>query len=565
MNDQATIDAFLSMLKFRYGEVGMTLSDAQINAWLNYFLDLARQQGYASAYQSALNAAAVARDLGSTNPNAMTLAMQARSQIRTAYRDFLFRDPDESEFPYWVDAVVNQGLSFSQLRSYIQNSDEAREALAAVEAARKAEIEAARLEAAQARIAAEIEAARRANAEAERIAQMQAQAQAAAEAEAARMKAIFEQVRQQEAAAAEAARMQTMPITNLRTEAELEAEALEIESYRGAIIETGATQADQDFLNQQALIAKQRADLDLATMQAQASLDIQSGAALQAYAVEVRADVADMYKQILKREADEGGLNYWTSEIVSGNVTGELVAVALSQSEEAIILGAYEQYLHRVPSMAERQYWIDAIVKQKLPIDQAVSYIANSEEAQQYHEVIVPTTNTQPLIVQTINPASGSAQAIDPIMGTSTWGASYTNQDMIAADPQASPNVELQNYYNPDVNISDLEAVSPLGDTSAALAFKARDEIYRAYTTNLKREPAEAEYQYWEPQLVNRALSLADFKRYVAESAEAKALATRTNAVTLATPETEQTQAKAVEGVGAAIGLLSALTFFLGQ
>ncbi|NDC55061.1 MAG: DUF4214 domain-containing protein [Planctomycetia bacterium] len=303
-------------------------------------------------------------------------------------------------------------------------------------------------------------------------------------------------------------------------------------------------------------------------MQAQASLDIQSGAALQAYAIEVRADVADMYKQILKREADEGGLNYWTSEIVSGNVTGELVAVALSQSEEAIILGAYEQYLYRVPSMSERQYWIDSIVKQKLSIDQAVSYIANSEEAQQYHAAIVPTTNTQPLIVQAINPATGSAQSIDPIMGTSTWGASYTNQDMVAADPQASPVIELQNYYNPDVNIADLEPVSPIGDASPALAFKARDEIYRAYTTILKREPAESEYQYWEPQLINRALSLADFKRYVAESAEAKALAARKNAVTLTDtppPEVVADAAKKTEGIGAAIGLLSALTFFLGQ
>jgi len=316
------------------------------------------------------------------------------------------------------------------------------------------------------------------------------------------------------------------------------------------------------------LIEKQRIDLDAANMQAQAALAMQSGAALQAYAVEVRADVADMYRQILKREADQGGLDYWTDVIVRGDATGELVAIALSQSEEAIILGAYEQYLFRIPSMDERNYWINAIVQHGLPVDQAISYIANSEEAQQYHAAIVPTPGATPLIVQTINPMTGSAEAIDPIMGTSTWGASYTNQDMIAADPQASPVVELQNYYNPDVNISDLEPVSPIGDTSPALAFKARDEIYKAYTTSLKREPSEADYQYWEPLLVAKDLSLSDFKRYVAESEEAKALVKRTNDASLTDappPEVVADLTKKSEGVGAAVGLLSALAFFLGQ
>jgi hypothetical protein len=153
-------------------------------------------------------------------------------------------------------------------------------------------------------------------------------------------------------------------------------------------------------------------------------------------------------------------------------------------------------------------------------------------------------------------------------MGGSTWNAAYTNQDMIAADAQANPTVELQNYFNPVINISDLEPVSPAGDTTPALAFKARDEIYKAYTSALKREPAESDYQYWEAQLVNRVLSLADFKRYVAESAEAQALAARSKAVTLTDappPEVVADVAKKTEGIGAAIGLLSALTFFLGQ
>lgn len=304
----------------------------------------------------------------------------------------------------------------------------------------------------------------------------------------------------------------------------------------------------------------------MAAQQQQASLEMQQRDALEAYAVEVRADVADMYRQILKREADQGGLDYWTDVIVSGNATGELVAVSLSQSDEAMILGAYEQYLHRIPSIDERDYWTGVIAQGFLSANAAVDAIRNSEEARSYAYAIVPTPGADPLIVQTVNPATGSTEAIDPVMGTNTWGTAYNNQDMIAADPVASPVVELQNYYAPDVNISDLEPVSPMGDTSPALAFKAREEIYKAYTTSLRREPSEADYQYWEPLLVSKAVSLSDFKRYVDESDEAEAIKSRSQAVTL-----EQAQAQApattppTEGIGAAFGVISAIAFFLGQ
>ncbi len=416
------------------------------------------------------------------------LLMQARFQVRMAYRAYVYRDPTESEFDYWTNRIVNEGLTIPAAERLIQTSQEAIQAEAELAAQRQAEIDAARLEAAQARGAAD------------------------AQAEADRMAAMFAAVQAQEAAQREAEAMQRAELENKRIQEQLR-----------------ISQAAQE--------------------------------AALAYAVEVRANVADDYRQVLMREANAQDIAYWSDLILRGEIDDELVAVRLSQSDEGIIVGAYQQNLYRLPRIDERQYWVSE-AQRGVSIDRIIELIANSPEAQQYHEVIVPTAGSTEAIVQVINPVGNGS--IDPIMGGSTWNTAYTNQDMIAADPQADPKVDLQNYYTPDVNISDLEAVSPLGDTSAALAFKAREEIYRAYTASLKREPAEAEYQYWEPQLVNRAVSLADFKRYVAESAEAKALTTRTNAVTLATPETEQTQAKAVEGVGAAIGLLSALTFFLG-
>jgi len=220
--------------------------------------------------------------------------------------------------------------------------------------------------------------------------------------------------------------------------------------------------------------------------------------------------------------------------------------------------------LNRLPTPVERGNWNGSIAQGLISANQAVDAIRNSEEAWSHASAIVPTPGASALIVQTINPASGSAQAIDPIMGTSTWGTSYTNQDMIAADPVASPVVELQNYYAPDVNISSLEPVSPLGDTSPALAFKARDEIYKQFTLTLKREPSEAEYQYWEPLLAQKAVSLTDFKRSIDESNEAQAVKSRSQAVTLEQTQTTSTVAP-TEGIGAAFGVISAIAFFLGQ
>jgi len=299
-------------------------------------------------------------------------------------------------------------------------------------------------------------------------------------------------------------------------------------------------------------------------MPAQASLEMQQREALEAYAVEVRADVADLYRQILFRDPDGNEAEAWTDLVVSGSIIFEYIAPRLSQSAEAMIVGAYQQYLNRLPTRVERGNWNGSIAQGLISADQAVDAIRNSEEAQSYADAIVPTPGATPLIVQTINPATGGTEAIDPVMGTSTWGTAYGNQDMIAADPIASPVIELQNYYAPDVNISSLEPVSPIGDTSPALAFKARDEIYKAYTASLRREPSEADYQYWEPLLVQKTVSLVDFKAYVDESEEARAIKSRSQAVTL--DQTQRTATAApTEGIGAAFGVISAIAFFLGQ
>ena len=481
--------------------------------------------------------------------------MSSTALITGLYRLYLKREPDQGGLNYWVSVLDSGAASFDDVATTFANSEEARAVyqtlIDQVTALYRTILNREPDEAGLNYWVSVL------NSNAASLADIAATFEATDEAQS---------VRAQKAAIS--AQSGSKGVIRLQTEAELEAQAALIQDNRTAVLNTGAVQSGQDFLTTQAAIEQNAVAQQQILQQAQASLTRQSSAAAAAYAVEVRAIVDNLYRQILKRAGDSGGLDYWTGLVVAGEVDESYIATAMSQSSEAIIVGAYEQYLYRVPGLEERQYWVGAIENQQLPVNQAISYIANSEEAQSYHETIVPTTGASELIVQTMNPATQAVETVQPTTGTASWATSYTNQDMIAADPVASPVVELQNYYAPDVNISSLEAVSPLGDTSPALAFKARDEIYKAYTGVLKREPNEADYQYWEPLLVNKKLSLDDFKQYVATSEEAKALAARSQAVSLTTtppPEVIADAEKKTEGIGAAVGLLSAIAFFLGQ
>lgn len=344
----------------------------------------------------------------------------------------------------------------------------------------------------------------------------------------------------------------------------IEQVAAQLQSNENQAVAVGFGNVNDSALRDALAAAEQaqRDEMERLSRLRETQAEFERDAALRAYRIEVKANVDDMYRQLLFREPGPNESDYWVDLIVNGLIDEELVAPRISQSPEAMIVAAFQQQLFRLPTFEERVHWVNQSIN-GVSIDTIIGYITNSEEAQSYRGVIVPTPGSTEAIVQVMNPVGGGS--LDPIMGGSTWNAAYTNQDMIAADSQANPTVDLQNYFNPVINISDLEPVSPLGDTSAALAFKARDEIYKAYTTTLKREPAESDYQYWEPLLVSKTLSLEQFKQWVSKSDEAQALAKRSGAVNLSTPETEQSQAKAVEGVGAAIGLLSALSFFLGQ
>ncbi|HEV3344160.1 MAG TPA: DUF4214 domain-containing protein, partial [Pirellulales bacterium] len=70
--------------------------------------------------------------------------------------------------------------------------------------------------------------------------------------------------------------------------------------------------------------------------------------------------VAAVYVDLLGREADGGGLNYWSGQLAGGAPRGQ-IAGQLTHSDEyfaGIVTPAYQQYLGRTPDAAGLQYWI---------------------------------------------------------------------------------------------------------------------------------------------------------------------------------------------------------------
>ena len=49
---------------------------------------------------------------------------QARQMVRQAYRDVLRREPDQSGLRQYMDAMVNRGWSYADVRRSLQESDE---------------------------------------------------------------------------------------------------------------------------------------------------------------------------------------------------------------------------------------------------------------------------------------------------------------------------------------------------------------------------------------------------------------------------------------------------------
>lgn len=108
----------------------------------------------------------------------------------------------------------------------------------------------------------------------------------------------------------------------------------------------------------------------------------------------VQQYVQGAYRDILNREAEAGGLQYWTDQIISGKLAITDLYATISQSDEAINLAlkarvegldayienAYTMLLDRAPDAEGLAYWKEAIESNRMSIEDLYSTFTRSDE-----------------------------------------------------------------------------------------------------------------------------------------------------------------------------------------
>jgi len=91
--------------------------------------------------------------------------------------------------------------------------------------------------------------------------------------------------------------------------------------------------------------------------------------------------VQQSYRNNLARNADEGGLNYWTDMLRSGKASLGDIEAELSTSQEAKLNQLYQNELGRDLEIEGRDYWLNQLNEGKASFDDIENAISGSQEA----------------------------------------------------------------------------------------------------------------------------------------------------------------------------------------
>ena len=97
-----------------------------------------------------------------------------------------------------------------------------------------------------------------------------------------------------------------------------------------------------------------------------------------------------LYENILERDPDDEGMEYWRNELVSGNQTREEVKSNINRSDEKWLGDTYKELLGRSLGNEGRDYWLDDI-EQGQTRDQVIANIKRSSEYLNRQEKACPT------------------------------------------------------------------------------------------------------------------------------------------------------------------------------
>ncbi|MEO1954901.1 MAG: DUF4214 domain-containing protein, partial [Campylobacterales bacterium] len=207
----------------------------------------------------------------------------------------------------------------------------------------------------------------------------------------------------------------------------------------------------------------------------------------------VKEQVAELYIATFGRAPDAAGLDYWTGEVVNGNLDLDGVAKSFFDQEEAqtmygnssnedFVISVYENALGRTDIDASDegvQYWVNELNEGKYSkdgfiktvLDGAKAETGNPEDAQLlqnrvntglvYSEEIGVADS--PLASQVIDEVSADSTTAEDAMGTITYYKDWVSKYEEALGTDADVDVEeLYAHINDDEYWADLEQTHEL-------------------------------------------------------------------------------------------------------
>ena len=131
-------------------------------------------------------------------------------------------------------------------------------------------------------------------------------------------------------------------------------------------------------------------------------------------------EVATIYREVLGREADAGGLEFWAGRAVATSVVEVRMAIANSPEGEARVKDIYRDVLGREADAGGLDYWTDILGETALNFVKA--NIANSDEARVVVSKLYEETIGEPL-----DPNGAEIEVYLDILETSSLSALATS------------------------------------------------------------------------------------------------------------------------------------------
>lgn len=211
------------------------------------------------------------------------------------------------------------------------------------------------------------------------------------------------------------------------------------------------------------------------------------------------AEVATIYREVLGREADAGGLEFWTGRAIATSVAEVKVAIANSPEGEARVNDIYREVLGRESDPSGLNYWTDVLGEFSLNFVKA--NIANSAEAEATVLALYQETTGD-----TLDPNGPKIAAYIDILETSSLDALVASGFALTMAETGSGAPLM------------VAALVEGGDLTIA---QARLEVGTIYREVLGREGDANGIEFWAGRVLKT--SVAEVKMAIANSPEGEA------------------------------------------